>query len=156
MRAACLFVLAAVTHAAAVVLTTTARPTRCATRAARVCMQADEVDTLRVVIEVPGGGGIGVGLDKDNKVDLLKPGMPAEKVLRMGDKITFWNDESMVEIVAGREVQRKLKDVVTPQPTHTVTIERVTKPWESSSWETTYGDTNYQKDTDWSSTSWGS
>ena len=83
-------------------------------------------------------GGIGVGLDADNCVDLLRPGLPAEKAFKMGDKVLTWNGEALVEAKEGRMIQRKLKDVVVPVDEHTVVIERARKPWETSSWETTY------------------
>ena len=63
--------------------------------------------------------GVGVGLDEDNKVDMLRPGMPASKVLLVGDKVISWNDLPMVEVSGGRVVQRKLKDVVTPADSST-------------------------------------
>merc|ERR1712176_431834 len=88
--------------------------------------------------------GIGVGLDKDNVVDLLKPGLPAEKTFKMGDKVTHWNGIAMMEFRDGKEVQKKLKDVVQPNDTHTVTVERERKQWESSPWETSYTPTSWE------------
>ena len=86
--------------------------------------------------------GVGVGLDEDNKVGMLRPGMPASKVLLVGDKVISWNDLPMVEVSGGRVVQRKLKDVVTPADEHTLVVEREKKSWdvqygqeETPSWE---------------------
>jgi len=90
-------------------------------------------------------GGVGLGLDEENKVDMLKPGMPAAKVFQIGDKVTFWNGIAMYEQREGKLEQRKLKDVVKPADSHTVVIERVCKQWETTAWETT---------SSWSSTNW--
>ena len=76
--------------------------------------------------------------------------MPAQKVLRMGDKITHWNGIEMTEEQAGRVVQKKLKDVVTPSDEHTIIIEREIKQWETNSWET-----SYDTEPKWETNSWG-
>ena len=94
---------------------------------------------------------MGVGLDGDNVVDLLKPGMPAEKGnLKMGDRVTHWNGITMTYINNGVVEQRLLKDVVKPAETHTVVVERARKPWQSDSWEKSSWETG-----SWETPSWG-
>eukprot|EP00326_Haptolina_ericina_P007384 CAMPEP_0181216696 /NCGR_PEP_ID=MMETSP1096-20121128/26736_1 /TAXON_ID=156174 ORGANISM="Chrysochromulina ericina, Strain CCMP281" /NCGR_SAMPLE_ID=MMETSP1096 /ASSEMBLY_ACC=CAM_ASM_000453 /LENGTH=94 /DNA_ID=CAMNT_0023308739 /DNA_START=1 /DNA_END=285 /DNA_ORIENTATION=- len=68
-------------------------------------------------------GGIGVGLDTLNYVDMLKPGMPGAQGLKLGDKVTHWNGSPLID-PDGKQI--KLKDVVS-QPladVHTLLIER--------------------------------
>ena len=60
-------------------------------------------------------------LDGDNCVDMLKPGMPASKVLQMGDRVLLWNGIEMVDSFGAR---RLLKDVVVRAEAHTLVIER--------------------------------
>ena len=123
-----------------------AAPRPCAMRIPRAVRMA-EMDKLTLTL-TGCSGGIGVGLDDKNVVDMLKPGMPASKVLRMGDKLMQWNDQQMTEVVAGRVETRKLKDVVdTSRDSHTVVVERERKSW----------DTNYEMEsssTSWSENSW--
>ena len=129
-----------------------ARPATVATTAIRLV--AADKETLTVTL-LDCTGGIGVGLDDDNVVDLLKPGLPAEKVLKEGDKVLKWNGVSMMQRDGEGKWERKLlKDVVTPAETHTLVIERECKPWETSSWER--GDQSYEKPS-WESagSSWG-
>jgi len=52
---------------------------------------------------------------------MLKPGMPAAKVLQMGDRVVSWNGVAMMEDGS----QRLLKDVVTPAESHEIVVERV-------------------------------
>eukprot|EP00316_Scyphosphaera_apsteinii_P013028 CAMPEP_0119311942 /NCGR_PEP_ID=MMETSP1333-20130426/24505_1 /TAXON_ID=418940 /ORGANISM="Scyphosphaera apsteinii, Strain RCC1455" /LENGTH=213 /DNA_ID=CAMNT_0007316457 /DNA_START=204 /DNA_END=845 /DNA_ORIENTATION=+ len=78
-------------------------------------------------------GGCGVGLDSDNRVNLLKPGSPAAKVLLMGDKVTHWNNIEMVEERDGQMQQRLLKDVVTPAYSHTLVVQRVCNALQADS-----------------------
>jgi len=78
--------------------------------------------------------GIGLGLDTDNRVDLLRPGLPAAKVLQLGDKVVQWNGNDMVDSAGQR---RLLKEVVVPADTHELVVERAASPtlltdeWES-------------------------
>jgi len=79
--------------------------------------------TERLTVTLTGcTGGVGVGLDTLNYVDMLTPGLPAEKALRMGDKITHWNGDALM--VDGNQV--KLKNVVSLPlaDSHTLLIER--------------------------------
>lgn len=115
-------------------------------RAARPSvMLAKDVRTLTLTLK-GCSNGVGVGLDKDNCVDMLKPGMPASKELQMGDKVVSWNGVMMVEEKEGRMQPRKLKDVVTPADSHTLVIEREQKDWDTTSWESSgYSQTNWAK-----------
>ena len=103
--------------------------------------------------------GIGVGLDKENKVDMLKPEMPAAKAMVMGDKVVSWNGEEMTRVVGGRIQQRMLKDVVKPGlDTHTVIVERVKKAWSPQTYEADYQQTSeWEQKSSWEDTagSWG-
>lgn len=122
--------------------------------AAAIRLVATDKETLTVTL-LNCAGGVGVGLDEDNIVDLLKPGLPAEKVLKEGDKVLKWNGVPMMQRDAEGNWERKLlKDVVKPAETHTLVIERECKPWETSSWER--GDQSYEKPS-WESpgSSWG-
>jgi len=71
------------------------------------------------------GSGVGVGLDKNNVVDMLVPGKPASRWLRMGDRVVEFDGQVMVEQRGGRMEQRKLRDVVKPSDTHTVKVVRL-------------------------------
>lgn len=116
--------LCAASAVSGLVLRTSALPTRLAAAAcrARTALTASEAETEALTLTLNGcGSGIGVGLDGDNRVDMLKPGMPAAKVLQMGDLIISWNGIAMME--DGN--QRLLKDVVTPAESHELVIERV-------------------------------
>ena len=129
-----------------------ARPATAAATAIRLV--AADKETLTVTL-LNCEGGVGVGLDDDNIVDLLKPGLPAEKALKEGDKVIKWNGVPMMQRDAeGNFERRLLKDVVTPAESHTLVIERECKPWETSSWER--GDQSYEKPS-WESSgsSWG-
>ena len=90
-------------------------------------------------------GGVGVGLDNQNCVDMLKKGMPAEEKLEMGDKITHWNGIAMYDKEIG---QRKLKDVVKPAESHVLVIERARK-WEMTTWETGSWETGTWETSKW-------
>ena len=118
------------------------------TRVACGRMQLDETMILNVTL-TGCGGGVGVGLDSSNRVDMLKPGMPAIKGLSIGDLIVAWNGIEMVEERDGRVKQKLLKDVVCAADTHTITVERTRKPWETATWET-----DYAQPTTWDSPSW--
>ena len=112
--------------------------------------------TDTVTLKLTGcSGGIGVGLDKDNKVDLIKPDTPAAKFFFMGDQIISWNDQEMVKVEGGRKVQRLLKDVVTPAETHTVVVKRA----KANNWSTDYsaeaGKASWESQS-WDSNSWSS
>ena len=67
-----------------------------------------------------GSRGVGLGLDPHNRVDFLKPGMPAEQVLRMGDRVLTWDGAELIR--DGKQVL--LKDVLKPGDSHTVVVER--------------------------------
>tara|TARA_B110001452_G_scaffold248925_1_gene236054 strand:+ start:108 stop:896 length:789 start_codon:yes stop_codon:yes gene_type:complete len=106
------------------VVPTLALPTRPAAAAGRprTALTASAAETEALTLTLTGcGSGIGVGLDGDNCVDMLKPGMPAAKVLQMGDRVVSWNGIAMME--DGN--QRMLKDVVTPAESHELVVERV-------------------------------
>ena len=98
--------------------------------------------------------GIGVGLNPENRVDLLRPGTPAAAQLRIGDHVTHWDGQPLMKVVGGRMEQVKLITVA-PDPlvnSYTLTVERSgqangiaapswesksstpTPSWESKSW----------------------
>ena len=81
-----------------------------------------------LTVELTGcSGGVGVGLDATNCVDLLRPGSPAEaSSLRIGDRVISWNGQPMVDPATGK--QRLLKDVVVAADTHTLTVKRAIEP----------------------------
>ena len=106
------------------VVPTLALPKRPAAAAGRprIALAASAAETEALKLTLTGcDGGIGVGLDTKNSVDLLKPGMPAAKVLQIGDRVISWNGIAMME--DGN--QRLLKDVVTPADSHELVVERV-------------------------------
>ena len=81
--------------------------------------------------------GIGVGLDPQNRVDLLRPGTPAEKQLKIGDMVTHWNGMELFRMENGRKVQVKLIEVA-PDPlqdSYTLSIERIGNAFETQSWD---------------------
>ncbi|KAL1518697.1 hypothetical protein AB1Y20_002984 [Prymnesium parvum] len=109
----------------------------------------DGVETLTLTLR-DCSAGVGVGLDGENRVDMLTPGSPAAAAFQMGDQVTHWNGVRMVEMKDGRMRPRKLRDVVRPAPSHTVVVERTRKQWGGGSWEaTSYAATN------WEHNSWG-
>ena len=66
--------------------------------------------------------GVGVGLDGNNCVDMVRPDSPAESSeLELGDRVLLWNGIEMVDFTGER---RLLKDVVVPADSHTLVIER--------------------------------
>ena len=65
--------------------------------------------------------GVGVGLDTQNRVDMLTPGKPGAASLQMGDKIITWNGIQLIDETGQR---RLLKDVVTPADSHELVVER--------------------------------
>lgn len=103
---------------------------------APVVMSAKESgDAQTLAITLTGcSDGIGLGLDTDNRVDLLRPGLPAAKVLQLGDKVVQWNGNEMVDSAGER---RMLKDVVVPADSHELVVKRAPSPallaeeWES-------------------------
>ena len=101
-------------------------------------MQAHEAPPNSRTITLAGcSNGIGLGLDPQNRVDLLKPGMPAEKQLKIGDIVTHWNGMELFRTEGGRKVQVKLIEVA-PDPlqdSYTLSIERIGNPFETQSWE---------------------
>ena len=66
-------------------------------------------------------GGVGVGLDKSNVVDMLVPGSPASMQLSIGDKVILWNGNLLLD---SSGAQIKLVDAVVPGLEHTLVIER--------------------------------
>ena len=94
-------------------------------------------DAQTLTITLTGcGDGIGLGLDTDNRVDLLRPGLPAAKALQLGDKVMQWNGNEMVDASTGE--RRLLKDVVVRADSHELVVERAANPallsraeWES-------------------------
>ena len=126
-------------------------PVRTRGRSGNMLMQNKDKETLTLTIR-DCAGGIGLGLDGENVVDLLKPGMPASKVFELGDKVTHWNGIVMVEMVDGKPQQRKLKDVVQPADVHTVIVQRTRKQWETTAWESG----SSFAPTDWQTSSWES
>ena len=88
----------------------------------RTARAASAAETEALTLTLTGcGSGVGVGLDGDNRVDMLKPGMPAAKALQMGDRVVSWNGIAMMD----NGKQRLLKDVVTPGESHELVVERV-------------------------------
>lgn len=123
-------------------------------RATRYVMQAEETETLTLTLKGCLDNGVGLGLDEKNRIDLLKPDSAASKVCAMGDEVLTWNGEALLEVVAGRMEQKKLKDVVQRQDSHTIVVRRVRKAWSSN-----YDSTSSSWSSDWSSStgqsSWG-
>ena len=79
-------------------------------------------DAQTLTITLTGcSDGIGVGLDDNNCVDLLRPGLPAANALQLGDKVIQWNGNKMVDEAGER---RMLKDVVVPADSHELLVER--------------------------------
>ena len=78
--------------------------------------------------------GIGLGLDAENRIDMLAPGKPASASLQMGDKVISWNGIDMVDSAGERKM---LKDVVVPADSHELVIERVRSatPLSTDDWE---------------------
>ena len=106
-------------------------------RTRSVCMEAQPSPNSMTVTITGCSNGIGVGLDPQNRVDLLRPGMPAEKHLKIGDVITHWNGIELFRMQDGRKVQVKLIEVA-PDPlqdSYTLSIERIGNPFEPQSWE---------------------
>ena len=128
---------------------------RCVARMPRaLVMSLGEVDTLTLTLK-GCESGIGVGLDKENKVDMLREGSPASKVLQKGDVIITWDGIDMMGVEGGRKVQRKLIDVA-PDPLkdeYTVIIERPRTSWSSTSWQQTDA-TSWDSKPDWEKTGW--
>ena len=105
-----------------------------------------KMETLTITI-AGCKNGIGVGLDPMNVVDLLRPGMPAEKQLKIGDVVTHWDGAPLFKVEGGRQIQVKLIEVA-PDPlvdSYILTVERKrewsqsvngsTPPsWEQKSW----------------------
>eukprot|EP00964_Phaeocystis_antarctica_P128832 scaffold92649_cov36-Phaeocystis_antarctica.AAC.1 len=74
------------------------QPVRAHSRLACVMSAKESGDAQTLTITLTGcGDGIGVGLDDNNCVDLLRPGLPASKALRLGDKVMQWNGNKMVD-----------------------------------------------------------
>ena len=119
--------------------------------ASAAALTGDANQTLTVEL-VGCRDGVGVGLDGDNIVDLLKPGLPAEKWLKLGDRVIKWNGQPMSIIEDGQWRQRLLKEVVKPADAHVVVVERACKPWEANTWQ--QGDQTFET-TDWSQSEWG-
>lgn len=95
-------------------------------RAAELSAAKTETLTLKLT---GCSSGIGVGVDKENVVDMLVPGKAAARQLQVGDKILEWNGRALFERRAGRMEQRKLIDVVKPgAETQTVKVQRAHKP----------------------------
>ena len=94
---------------------------RCATRAAPQTTMLAPTESLTVTL-TGCKGGVGVGLDTLNYVDMLTPGLPAEAALRLGDKVTHWNGSPLWN--DGKQV--KLKNVVAMPlaDSHTLLVER--------------------------------
>ena len=68
-------------------------------------------------------GGVGVGLDQDNRVDMIREGSPAETSdLKIGDIVLQWNGIELYDTI--EQQQRLLKDVVTPAESHTLLVSR--------------------------------
>ena len=65
--------------------------------------------------------GIGVGLDTQNRVDMLTPDKPGAASLQLGDKIITWNGVQLMDETGQR---RLLKDVVTLADSHELQVER--------------------------------
>ena len=104
-----------------------AAPLMARPRAARM-----QVETVRVTVTLTGcKSGVGLGLDKENVVDMLKPDMPAVRVLEMGDKLVSWNGQEMGTVENGKWKQRPLRDVVKSADTHTVVVERAKTSWSA-------------------------
>ena len=98
-------------------------------RTASVLTPADSKAVDILTITLTGcGSGVGVGLDKANVVDMLVPGKPAARQLRIGDRVIEFDGQAMIERRGGRLEQRKLKDVVKRSDTHTVKVERARQP----------------------------
>ena len=93
-------------------------------RRAHLCMQMTETVTKQLVNCIEDG--VGIGLDKTNRIDMLRPGGGADLAgLQMGDLIVRWNGTPLVD-AAGAQV--KLGEVVKPAETHTVILERAVSP----------------------------
>ena len=92
-----------------------------------------QVETVRVTVTLTGcKRGVGVGLDKENVVDMLKPGMPAIRALEMGDRVVTWNGQEMGMVEKGKWKQRPLRDVVKSGiDTHNVVVERAKTSWSA-------------------------
>ena len=85
-------------------------------------IKATEVLTVKLT---GCGSGVGVGLNKQNIVDMLVPGKPASKQLQIGDRVLEFDGQSMVKRRPGGGMeQRLLKEVVQPGETHIVKLER--------------------------------
>lgn len=98
------------------------RPVRAHSRLACVMSAKESGDAQTLTITLTGcSDGIGVGLNDDNCVDLLRPGLPAAKALQLGDKIMQWNGNKMVDEDGER---RMLKDVVVSADSHELLVER--------------------------------
>jgi len=91
------------------------RPTH--RRAFSPCM---EEQTVSVTL-IDCSDGVGVGLDTQNRVDMLTPGKPGAASLQLGDKIVTWNGVQLMDETGQR---RLLKDVVTPADSHELVVER--------------------------------
>ncbi len=100
----------------------------------RVCSAAERARGMRIRMQVERltltltdciNSGIGLGLDRANRVDLLTAGKAAEKVLQMGDHVISWNGTPLFDPDGN---QRKLATVVTSAETHTVVVERTLNP----------------------------
>ena len=95
-------------------------------------------------------GGIGVGLDNKNKVDMIKPNSPASRAFQEGDLVISWNGEDMMKVENGRSVQKKLRDVVEGgRDTHTVIVKRERKAWESNFEPTTWAANGWEDNAKW-------
>jgi hypothetical protein len=106
-------------------------------RARSVHMQAQPATNSMTVTLTGCSNGIGVGLDPQNRVDLLRPGTPAEKQLKIGDIVTHWNGMELFRMENGRKVQVKLIEVA-PDPlqdSYTLSIERIGNAFEAQSWD---------------------
>ena len=90
-----------------------------------VRMQFPYAQLEKFTVELVGClDGVGVGLDVENRVDMLVPGKPAASKRQMGDRIVTFDGVSLFD----GEQQRKLKDVVKPAASHTLLIERARSP----------------------------
>ena len=117
-------------------------------RARLVRLQEPEVDEIALTL-TGCSNGIGVGLDENNKVDMIKDGTPAAKFFKKGDKVMTWNGAEMTQVVGGRIERRPLKDVVEAGlDKHTVTVKRERKPW-TSNYEPTAWDGNSWEEKKW-------
>jgi len=100
------------------------QPIRAHSRLACVMSAKERGDAQTLTITLTGcSDGIGVGLDDNNCVDLLRPGLPAAKALQLGDKIMQWNGNKMVD-KAGEWRMITLTRSLTRSITLTLTLTR--------------------------------